>query len=126
MVFQDTDRTNELQINLKETALKEDSYFIPTLPHDPTPSSGGWDSLLHKLKNLGVNEVIMAGMNLVIEWPDDTDPKVGGCLASAAEELSKVFKVNISKFTYPNTKEDYARFHGPKGPEDHKPRKSDH
>lgn len=61
----------------------------------------------------------MAGMNLVIKWKDDDSPELGGCIAEAAHELSKKFNVTISKFVYPNKKEDYDQLKGPKKPEDH-------
>ena len=119
MIFHDAERLEDLFRALGEK-FPEDSYVVPTMPHDPTPANENWDELLEKLSRLGVTNVIVAGMNLTIKWPDDENPRVAGCIADAAHELSKKFNVTISKFTYPNTKEDYNEFHGPKSPEDHK------
>ncbi len=118
LIFQDAEKLKDLSDTLKGEFPK-DAYVVPTLQHDPQPAIGSWDDLSGKLKALGVSEVIMAGMNLAIRWPDDEDPEVAGCIANAAHELSKKFNITISKFVYPNTKEDYAQFKGPKGPEDH-------
>lgn len=115
MIFHDADKIQELN-SVLGSLFPENIYVLPTFPHDPQPQQGTWDELLNKLQNLGVQNVVIAGMNLTVSWPDEEDPRLAGCIADAAQEFSKQFKITISKYVYPNTKGDYTRFGGPTGP----------
>lgn len=121
-IFHEDGKFDQLVSTLEGANIDMPGYVIPTISDDPMPVSGEWGGLLEKLDDLGVREITMAGMNLVIEWADDemADPSVAGCVAIAANELTKKFKVRMSKFVYPNSKDDYANFGGPTGPDDHR------
>jgi hypothetical protein len=100
--------------------LNRDAYVIPTEENSPLPkTNGGWQKLRDELKDVGVKNVTLAGMNLTVTFPDEALPYLDGCIAGTAEELSKEFGVNASNLMYPNSREDYYEFGGPTGPESH-------
>jgi hypothetical protein len=114
-IFEEAEKVVEMEQKI-QAAFSKKVYVVPTEPGEPTPEKGGWPALRKKLKDLGAKEVIIAGMNLVISFPDDAwDPKLAGCVADAAKEFSKDFKITMSQFVYPNTKEDYHKYGGSEG-----------
>ncbi|MFA5962327.1 MAG: hypothetical protein WC848_06625 [Parcubacteria group bacterium] len=114
-IFHDANKVVELEGLLKEN-LFTDAFVVGTHPDDPTPEQSSWEELLEKLKSVGTKTVILAGMNLVISWPDGNgEPELAGCVMEAAKEFSKEFLVSMSRRVYPNTREDYHRYGGPTG-----------
>jgi hypothetical protein len=115
LIFEESEKVAEMEQKLQMAFLKK-AYIVPTEPSEPTPEKGGWPALRKKLKDLGAKEVIIAGMNLVISFPDYANyPELAGCVADAAKEFSKDFKITVSQFVYPNTKEDYYQYSGSDG-----------
>jgi hypothetical protein len=99
---------------------KVETFVIGTQPDDPAPETVTWDELNKKLEKTGVRNVVISGMNLVVYWPDDSDPRLGGCIPAAADEFSKRFAIEISDLVYPNSKEEYGKYNGPTGLGSHK------
>jgi hypothetical protein len=115
LIFEEAEKVGVLEHNLP-TVFSKKVYVVPTEPSEPTPEKGGWEELRKKLKGLGAKEVIIAGMNLVVSFPDHADyPELAGCVADAAKEFSKDFKITVSQFVYPNTKDDYYKYSGSEG-----------
>ena len=115
LIFEEAEKIGALEHNLPAVFSKK-VYVIPTESAEPTPEKGGWPALRKKLKDLGAKEVIIAGMNLVISFPDHADyPELAGCVADAAKEFSQDFNVTVSQFVYPNTREDYYHYGGSEG-----------
>jgi len=115
LIFEEAEKIGELEHNLP-TVFSKKVYVVPTEPGEPTPEKGGWPALRKKLKDLGAKEVIIAGMNLVVSFPDYADyPELAGCVADAAKEFSQDFKITVSQFVYPNTKDDYYKYGGSDG-----------
>jgi hypothetical protein len=115
LIFEEAEKIDALEHNLP-TVFSKKVYIVPTEPCEPTPEKGGWEELRKKLKDLGAKEVIIAGMNLVVSFPDYADyPELAGCVADAAKEFSKDFKITVSQFVYPNTKDDYYKYSGSEG-----------
>ncbi len=94
--------------------LVRDAYIVPTLPGEEWGAEppGGWATLNDLLKELGVSEVVMAGMSLEIDKIGDEEvygdiDKWGGCVRSAVGGLSEKFKVTMSKLTFPSVVDIY-------------------
>jgi hypothetical protein len=114
-IFHDVNKIIELEDLLKEN-LSTSAFVVGTHSDDPAPEHGNWEELLAKLKSVGTKKVILAGMNLVISWPDgDGEPELAGCVMAVAKEFSKEFQVSMSRRVYPNTREDYYYYGGPAG-----------
>jgi hypothetical protein len=114
-IFHDAQKMAELESLLKES-LSTSAFVVGTHTDDPTPEQGNWEELLRKLKSVGTRKVTLAGMNLVISWPDgDGEPELAGCVMEAAKEFSKEFQVSVSRRVYPNSREDYYSYGGPTG-----------
>lgn len=117
LIFHDAEKLDDLR-GLLENNLSASALLIGTNSNDPSPKEGNWQELNDKLKSIGVKKVLLAGMNLVVVWPDsDEEPELGGCLMQAAEEFSKEFQVSVSRRVYPNSREDYYAYGGPTGKE---------
>ncbi|MFZ2188289.1 MAG: hypothetical protein WAV73_01860 [Candidatus Moraniibacteriota bacterium] len=114
-IFHDARKMAELE-NLLKADLSAPALVVGTHADDSTPEQGSWEALFEKLKSVGTRKVTLAGMNLVISWPDgDGEPELAGCVMEAAKEFSKEFQVSVSRRVYPNSREDYSAYGGPTG-----------
>ena len=86
-------------------------YLVPTLPNEPVPVTGvrgehpdeAWDLFINKLKEIGVQKIVIGGMYLYV---DQDSEYLSGCLGSAIKNLRPAFKVQISNLAHPNYREN--------------------
>lgn len=85
-------------------------YFIPTFKDNPTPSLADnetdrvpeeelWESFAKGLEELGVERIILSGVNL--DYSDNNPEELLQCVGKTHRNLSKHFKIEMSRMTYP-------------------------